>query len=103
MRISSLTFFDSDKCYRTVNTYRSALSSVLPPIERQPVGQHPLIVRLVKGLFNEKPAVPRYACTWNVNVVLKYLKTLHLFALPLISKEIRRAEREYMNMHPPPN
>ena len=29
--------------YRTLNTYRSALSGVLPPIDGFPVGQHPLV------------------------------------------------------------
>jgi hypothetical protein len=69
--------FDTGKCYRTINMYRSALSSVLPPIDRKPVGQHPIIIRLLKGIFNEKPPLPRYTATWNVDTVLTYLKTLH--------------------------
>ena len=69
--------FDTGKCYRTINSYRSALSSVLPPIDGKPVGQHPFIVRLLKGIFNEKPPLPRYTTTWNVDTVLTYLKTLH--------------------------
>ena len=36
--------------YRTLNTYCSALSGVLPPIDGFPVGQHPLVVRLLKGV-----------------------------------------------------
>ena len=35
--------------YRTLNTYRSALSGVLPQIDGFPVGQHPLVVQVVKG------------------------------------------------------
>ena len=46
--------------YRAINTYRSALSGVLPPIESYPVGQHPLVVRLLKGILNLRPALPRY-------------------------------------------
>ena len=41
--------------YRTLNTYRYALSGVLPPIEGFPVGQHPLVVRLLKGVQNFDP------------------------------------------------
>ena len=69
--------FDTGKCYRAINSYRSALSSVLPPTDGKPVGQHPLIVRLLKGIFHEKPPLPRYTVTWNVDTVLTYLQTLH--------------------------
>ena len=34
-------FFDEGLEYRAINTYRSALSGVLPPIEGFPVSQHP--------------------------------------------------------------
>jgi hypothetical protein len=64
-------------CYK-YSTYCSALFSVLPPISGKPVGQHPIIVRLLKGIFNKNPPLPRYTATWNVGTVLTYLmKTLH--------------------------
>jgi hypothetical protein len=54
------------------------LFSLLPTISGKPVGQHPIIVRLLKGIFNKKPPLPRYTATWNVDTVLTYLmKTLH--------------------------
>ena len=62
--------------YRNLNTYRSALSGVLPPINGFPVGQHPLVVRLLKGVLNLRPAMPRYQQSWNVDTVLTYLQTL---------------------------
>ncbi len=62
--------------YRTLNTYRSALSGVLPPMDGFPVGQHPLVVRLLKGVQNLRPALPRYQHSWNVDIVLNYLRTL---------------------------
>ena len=52
--------FDESLEYGTINTYRSALSGVLPPMEGFPVGQHPLVVRLLKGILNLCPAMPRY-------------------------------------------
>ena len=64
------------KSYSTLNTYRSALSSALPRIEGHVAGQHPLIVRLMRGVFNTTPPKPRYSKTWKVSTVLDYLKSL---------------------------
>ena len=41
-----------------------------------PVGQHPLVCRFLKGVFQERPALPRYTTTWDVSEVLSYLQTL---------------------------
>ena len=62
--------------YRILNTYRSALSGVLPPIDGFPVGQHPLVVRLLKGVQNLRPALPRYQYSWDVDKVLNYSRSL---------------------------
>ena len=62
--------------YGTINTYRSALSNVLPPMEGFLVGQHPLVVRLMKGIQNSRPAMPRYQHCWDINQVLDYIKSL---------------------------
>ena len=76
--------FDKGLEYRTINTYRSALSGVLPPIEGFPVGQHPLVVRLLKGILNLRPALPRYQQAWDVNVAVDFLRSLPANeALPL--------------------
>ena len=39
------------------------------------MGEHPLVLRFMSGLFNQKPALPQYTETWNPQVVLNYLKT----------------------------
>ena len=62
--------------YSTINTYRSALSATLPHIDGHPVGQHPLVCKLLQGIFNERPPMPRYQNTWDVGVVVQYLKSL---------------------------
>ena len=62
--------------YGTISTYRSALSNVLPPMEGFPVGQHPLVVRLMKGIQNSRPAMPCYQQCWDINQVLDYIKSL---------------------------
>ena len=61
--------------YSTVNVYRSALSAFHPDIEGRKVGQHPtMIVRVMLGMFHDRPPRPRYTETWDVDVVLRYLK-----------------------------
>ena len=69
--------FGEGKSYSTVNSYRSALSGILVPVNGRPIGEHPLIVRLLKGMFNVRPPVPRYNGTWDVNIVLKFLENWH--------------------------
>ena len=34
-----------------------------------------LVRRLIKGVFETKPAFPKYSTTWDVNIVLKELDT----------------------------
>ena len=40
------------------------------------IGQHPLVSSFLKGVFNCRPPVPKYSCTWDVDIVLSYLKDL---------------------------
>jgi len=62
--------------YSTVNTYRSAISMTHLPIEGVAVGNHYWIKRLMKGIFNKRPPMPRYVSTWPVSRMLLYLKSL---------------------------
>ena len=68
--------FEKGYQYRSLNAYQSAISSVHAEVDGQPVGQHPLITRLLKGAFNERPPLPRYSTFWDIGVVLRYLKLL---------------------------
>ncbi|KAK2553629.1 Gag-Pol polyprotein [Acropora cervicornis] len=54
-------FEDSKKSYSTINSYRSALSSMLLPVDGYSVGEHPIIARLLKGMFHIRPPEPRTA------------------------------------------
>ena len=67
--------FHSGLTYRSLNCYRSALSSAVLPIEGFKVGQHPLVARLMNGVFNARPPRPKYADTWDVSRVLALLKS----------------------------
>ena len=40
------------------------------------VGQHPLTISLMAGVFNLNPPRPRYEETWDVGLVLAHLRTL---------------------------
>ena len=62
--------------YRSLNSYRSAISSVHEKVDGYQVGQHPLVTRLIKGAFHERPPQPRYSATWDVTKVLSYLESL---------------------------
>ena len=70
-----LTFlYEKGLKYRTINGYRSMLSSVLAPNGNIPVGQHPHIIRLLKGIFNERPPLKRLVPEWDLLVILGCLK-----------------------------
>ena len=61
--------FEQGKQYSTINTYRSAISSTVPPLDRTPLGQHKIVCSFMKGVFNERPPKPRYSGTWEVSLV----------------------------------
>ena len=70
-----LTFlYEKGLKYRTMNGYRSMLSSVLAPVGNIPVGQHCHIIRLLKGIFNERPPLKRLVLEWDLLVILDCLK-----------------------------
>ena len=63
--------------YSGSNTARCALSSLvtLENMGNMTIGQHPLVQRLVKGVFHERPSLPRYHNTWDTYKVSQFLKT----------------------------
>ena len=65
--------FKSGKQHSTINSYRSALSATLAPIDGFPVGQHPLVCKLLQGVFNRRPPAPRYTGMWNVSTVVSHI------------------------------
>ncbi|XP_068671322.1 uncharacterized protein [Montipora foliosa] len=81
--------------YSAINTARSALSSYITLEDGISLGQHPLVSRLLRGIFQSKPPSPRYSETWDVSVVLHYLQglspvgTLKLKELTLLLKQTR--------------
>ena len=50
------------------------LSSYHVPVEGKAVGEHPLVVKLMKGIFNVNPPKKKLCPEWDVSIVLNYLK-----------------------------
>lgn len=68
-------YFELSKCnYSSMNTARSALSSFIPANNGIRFGDHPLIKRLLRGMFKQRPSLPRYTVTYDVKGVLDYIK-----------------------------
>ena len=61
--------------YSAVNTARSALST-FAFIDGKPAGQHPLVTRLLKGIFNSRPSLPRNNITWDPEILLRLLRKM---------------------------
>ncbi|XP_045022886.1 uncharacterized protein LOC123466808 [Daphnia magna] len=75
----------------TINVHRSTLSMTLEPIEGKNVGEHPLVLRLLKGCYNLNPPVPRYNKLWDPDIVLNHFATLGPnsdLALSILSKKL---------------
>ena len=60
--------------YKSINVYRSMLSGTLEQMEGYDIGKHPLIIKLMQGIFNSSPPKPKYTGFWDVDVVLRHLQ-----------------------------
>ena len=49
---------------------------MLLPVDGYSVGEHPIIARLLKGMFHIRPPEPRYSFTWDVNVLLTFFRVM---------------------------
>ena len=104
--------------YRSLNSYRSSISSAHENADGYSIGQHPTITRLMKGAFNERPPQLRYSSTWDVSKVTTYicnlgdnsslsLKTISLKLVALLaltrpsrSNDLSNLDIQHMNMLP---
>ena len=68
-------FEKNGKQYRTINTYRSAVSATLGtcPVRGVPVGQDPLVCRFMRGLLRLIPPRTKLFPTWDLVTVLNRL------------------------------
>ena len=70
--------FESGTGYNGIITARSALSSVLKPVNGMTFGAQECVKRFLKGVYEARLSNPRYAETWDVSKVLNYLKTISI-------------------------
>ena len=70
-----LELFDSGQ-HRSINVIRSAVSMTHETIEGVPIGQHPLVTRLMRGVYNLRPPRPRYSSTRDVEVVAQHIVSM---------------------------
>lgn len=68
--------FHAGHGYHSLNVYRSAISAIHPKIDDYEVGSHPLVCRLLKGVFNKRPPLPKYQTTWSVESVITYVSSM---------------------------
>lgn len=89
--LAFLTYlFKTGKAYRTANVYSSMLSSKLNRMEDFDIGKQPLVIRLMRGIFNQQPPKPRYTNMWNVDTVLNFISSLgeiHFLSLSTLSQK----------------
>jgi len=75
--VSFLTeLFEKGSSYTTINTARSALSTILGHVEGLAIGSHPLIMRLLKGVSRLRPPTCKYDTVWDPQLVLSYIPTM---------------------------
>ena len=72
------TLYELNLSYSTINTPRSALSTIIKMEGSETFRTHPVVSRYLKGIFLNRKPVPKYNCVWDVIKVLRYLKTLAL-------------------------
>ena len=87
-----LHLFESGLSYNTVNTARSALSALFPQFQGPtPLGEHPMVTRMLKGIYNVRPTQAKYAGVWDVRPVLNLLRKwspCHKLSLKLLTFKI---------------
>lgn len=66
--------FQAGRSYSSINVSRSMLSMTLSPVDERQVGQHPLVVKLLKGCFNLRPPKPKYTHTWDPDIVFDLMR-----------------------------
>lgn len=58
--------------YGTINSIRSAISL----LSKNKIGDDPEVCRFINGVSKIKPPKPKYNCTWDVTIVLRYMETI---------------------------
>lgn len=62
--------------FDTIKNARSALSTIITPINNITFGKLPIVKRYIKGIFERRPTLPKNYVTWDVNILFTYLRSL---------------------------
>lgn len=62
--------------FHDTNVQYSALSTVIPEKDGLTFGKQPIVKRLMKGIFKERPSLPKYTIVYDVDIVLNYMISL---------------------------
>jgi hypothetical protein len=76
--------FDRKLSWNTIGIHRSAISMTLAPINGVLVGEHPIVKRLMGGVFNKRPPRPEAPALWDPLKVLSVFQDWPV-VLPLSS------------------
>ena len=68
--------FNQGLQHRTINTVRSAVLVTHDQVEGAPIGQHLVVTRLMKGVYNSRPPEPRYSSSWRVERVTSHMRQM---------------------------
>ena len=71
------SMYDRSLQYTTIAAAKSVLSGMLHIPGVISISSHPLIIRLMKGIFHVRPPKPRYEFIWDTELVLNFLKNLN--------------------------
>ena len=74
--------YKKGESYSAINTARSALSVILSQ-NGLSIGNFTSVKRLMKGIFELRPPMPRYTYIWDVNIVFEYLMNFSSVNIPL--------------------
>ena len=72
-----MSLYCKELSYSAINTARSALSVVVNVQGCTTFGSHPLVIRYMKGIYENRKPKPKYDCIWDVSVVIRYLSLLY--------------------------
>ena len=66
--------FDLGFEYRTIGCNRSEISAYHECVGNKPVDQNPYVCFLPKGVFNQRPSLPKCLLVWEIQTVLDFTK-----------------------------
>ena len=91
MSFLSNMFYEENGKYGTIAVACSDLSAILPKINRQTFGKDNGGSRMIKVIYKLCPSLPKYAVTYDPNIILQYMDSVpanNLLSMDLFTKKI---------------